>query len=126
MCETERGQSAKALEKPFAIDSPDLVENDVTGLAAESAWAPEWVLMGYFHRHCFSSKRVAVGSSSRRSPFRDRSFWAASAQPARGFAREAITTAPSRTRTSTSSCRLASSMSGFGRRTPDVGRLSFQ
>ena len=74
--------------------------------------------LSYRQRHSSSSKRVLLGSSSRRSSTRSRIRRAASAQPARGSLRELITIAPSRTCTSTSSSRPASSISGLGRRTP--------
>src|SRR5207247_2704184 len=72
----------------------------------------------YRPRHSLSSKRVRVGASSRRSSPRPRMSRAASAQPARGAAREVMTTALPRTCTSTSPSSPASSISGLGSRTP--------
>jgi hypothetical protein len=72
----------------------------------------------YRQRQSFSSNRVEVGLSSRRSSSRSRMRRAASAQPDRGLRRERITTAPPRTWSSTCSSRPASSITGLGRRTP--------
>ena len=69
----------------------------------------------YFHRHSSSSKRVGVGSSRSLSSSRRRIRRAASAQPARGRPTGVITTAPDRTRTSTSSVKPASSIFPSGR-----------
>ena len=74
--------------------------------------------ISYFHFHSRSSKRVGVGSSSRRCSPRSRTRRAASAHPDRGRRSEVITRAPSRSRTSTSSVSPASSIKGFGSRTP--------
>ncbi len=70
------------------------------------------------HFHSLSSNRVRVGGSSRWSSSRSRIRRAASAHPDRAGATRAITMAPCRTRSSTSSVSLASSINGLGSRTP--------
>jgi len=92
------------------LPSPSGTERDEEDVASSDS--------AYRQRHSWSSNCVPVGSSSRRSSPRSRICLAASAHPARGRRGEVMTSAFPRIRTSTSSCRPASSISGLGSRMP--------